>query len=213
MAQEQVRALRKYFAADDQKKFYYEGIVGRGGQATIYKVKYVRPGGDLNTARSLVLKIANPKRGSDVQETIREKEILMDLRGCKHIVRCIVGPGDSLAPASAERNWAWIYLDRIENGTLTGFMNRAKQNGMVRLPNRVLWPIFLCLVRACIAMAWPRNAEDLNESIVRTLAPPSGLTHNDIHGDNLLFGSYLDHPEHGRTPILKLIDFGLAARM
>ncbi|KAI1205326.1 uncharacterized protein F4807DRAFT_464804 [Annulohypoxylon truncatum] len=62
-------------------------------------------------------------------------------------------------------------------------------------------------------MAWPRDAQDVNESTARTPARPTGLSHNDVHGGNIMFGSFMDHPEHGRTPILKLLDFGLATRI
>ncbi|KAI2465731.1 hypothetical protein F4781DRAFT_408091 [Annulohypoxylon bovei var. microspora] len=212
MSERQWRRIKRYFDADPQRKFRLEGLQGRGGQGSIYKVKFVAPGTSIDTARALVVKIADPERGSDVEGLKKEKEILQALRGCKHIVRCIVGPNDPLAPAEEDLGWAWVYLDRVENGTLTEFMTRMKEAGVNRLPNRMLWPLFLCMIRACIAMAWPRDEENVNESTARTPARPSGLSHNDVHGGNLLFGSILDHPEHSRTPIMKLLDFGLAAR-
>ncbi|KAI1101466.1 hypothetical protein F4804DRAFT_315828 [Jackrogersella minutella] len=77
----------------------------------------------------------------------------------------------------------------------------------------MLWTMFLCMVRTCIAMAWPWDAVDENETTMRDPSAPSGLVHNDFHGGNLVFGPFLDSPEHTRTPILKLLDFGLAARL
>ncbi|KAI1454256.1 kinase-like domain-containing protein [Annulohypoxylon moriforme] len=213
MSERQWRRIKRYFDADPRRRFRLEGFHGRGGQGSVYKVKYVRPGTSSDTARALVLKIADPERSSDVQGLRREKEILMRLQGCKHIVRCRVGPEDPLAPAEEELGWAWVYLDQIENGTLIGFMQRLKEATLMRLPNRMLWTMFLCMIRSCIAMAWPRDEEDVNESTRRTPSRPTGLSHNDVHGGNIMFGSFMDHPEHTRTPILKLLDFGIAGRI
>ncbi|KAI1500374.1 hypothetical protein F5X99DRAFT_429488 [Biscogniauxia marginata] len=58
-------------------------------------------------------------------------------------------------------------------------------------------------------MAWPRDAPDENEKSVKEGAP-LGLTHEDIHGGNFMFGPLMEGPEHSTTPILKLIDFGLS---
>ncbi|OTB07671.1 hypothetical protein M426DRAFT_242319 [Hypoxylon sp. CI-4A] len=90
-------------------------------------------------------------------------------------------------------------------------MVRAKELGIRTLPNRMMWLLFLCLIRACIAIAWPhKNSPDENETAALAFAWPTGLAHNDIHGDNLMFGSFMDAPEHVLTPVLKLLDFGLA---
>ncbi|RYP70725.1 hypothetical protein DL769_004875 [Monosporascus sp. CRB-8-3] len=106
---------------------------------------------------------------------------------------------DPLAPTADELGWAWIYLDILENGTLRTFMERSKIMGLNGLPN---------LIRSCIGMAWPRKADNENETTMRQLPTSTGITHNDVHSDNFMFGPYMDNPEHDIFPILKLLDFG-----
>ncbi|KAI1205327.1 uncharacterized protein F4807DRAFT_288299 [Annulohypoxylon truncatum] len=79
MPERQYMRLKRYFDADPQRKFRLEGLHGRGGQGSIYKVKFVAPGTNIESARALVVKIADPERGSDVAGLRREKDILMVL--------------------------------------------------------------------------------------------------------------------------------------
>ncbi|RYP73351.1 hypothetical protein DL770_007801 [Monosporascus sp. CRB-9-2] len=202
------KRLEKYFEGDAEKRFQLENRHGKGGQASVYKVKYTRPGYRSAIPRFLVLKLADPEKKSDVEGLRKEKAILQRLQGCKHIARMRNTTNDPLASAADELGWAWIYLDLLENGTLRTFMERSKAAGLNSLPNRLLWRIFLCMVRSCIGMAWPRRADNDNETTMRQLPTSTGITHNDIHGDNFMFGPYLDNPEHDISPILKLLDFG-----
>ncbi|KAI2618400.1 kinase-like domain-containing protein [Hypoxylon sp. NC1633] len=208
---DQAAVIQTYFQRDAEQRFVLEGLHGRGGQGSIYKVKVLRSEIQRTPPRMLVVKIADPHRGSDVEGLMKERSILQSMKGCRHIVHIRNGPNDPLAPAAEELGWAWIYLDELENGTLASFMERAKNAGFLHLPNRVMWRIFMCMVRACIAMAWPGNDPNNNETATsRPNTKPSGLVHNDIHGGNLMFGPFMEHPEHSRTPILKLLDFGLS---
>ncbi|KAI1758779.1 kinase-like domain-containing protein [Hypoxylon sp. FL1150] len=210
--QSRVATIETYFANDSEARFRLEGQIGKGGQGTIYKLKYLKPrAGSLS--RSLVVKIADPAKGSDVEGLAREKRILQRLQNCRHIVRMRNSLADPLAPAAQEQGWEWIYLDTLENGTLSTFMGRLKRAGHNSLPNRLLWTVFLCMIRACIAMAWPSENPDASETAARQAGSPTGIAHNDIHGANFVFGSFERDAEHFTTPIMKLIDFGLAARI
>ncbi|RYP66623.1 hypothetical protein DL771_007692 [Monosporascus sp. 5C6A] len=202
------KRLETYFERDAEKRFQLESRHGQGGQASVYKVKYTRPGCGSATPRFLVLKLADPEKKSDVEGLRKEKAILQRLQGCKHIARMRNATNDPLAPAADELGWAWIYLDILENGTLRTFMQRSKAAGLNSLPNRLLWRIFLCMVRSCIGMAWPRRADHENETTRRRLPTSTGITHNDVHSDNFMFGPYMDSPEHDISPVLKLLDFG-----
>ncbi|XXH01938.1 hypothetical protein Hte_008301 [Hypoxylon texense] len=54
-------------------------------------------------------------------------------------------------------------------------------------------------------MAWPEARENLSDE------PPSRIVHGDMHPRNVLLGEPPMDEEHTFTPILKLIDFGLAS--
>ena len=64
-------------------------------------------------------------------------------QGCKHLAQMRNPPDDPLNPAAAQ-GWAWIYMDAIDNGTLTDFIARWSHMGSNSLPNRLLWRIFMC---------------------------------------------------------------------
>ncbi|RYP10776.1 hypothetical protein DL765_007987 [Monosporascus sp. GIB2] len=196
------KRLETYFEGDTEKRFQLENRHGQGGQASVYKVKYTRPGCGNAIPRFLVLKLADPEKKSDVEGLRREKAILRRLQGCKHIARMRNATNDPLAPAEDELGWAWIYLDILENGTLRTFMERSKAAGLNSLPNRLLWRIFMC------SMAWPRRADNENETTMRQLPISTRITHNDVHSDNFMFGPYMENPEHDISPVLKLLDFG-----
>ncbi|KAI1417337.1 kinase-like domain-containing protein [Hypoxylon sp. FL1857] len=208
----QIQTIQNYFNSD--RRFTLEGFHGQGGQGSVYKVKFTPPGGN-GLGRALVMKIADPLRNSDVQGLTREKEILWMLRNCRHIAHMHESTTeDPLHPAAGDLGWAWIYLDRLDNGTLNNFLLRVKEAGVTRLPNRLLWVLFLCLIRGCIAMAWPSDNPEMNETTRgHPPPPPSGIAHFDLHGENVMFGHFIDHPEHSLTPILTMIDFGLALRV
>ncbi|KAI0550330.1 hypothetical protein F4679DRAFT_207622 [Xylaria curta] len=119
-------------------------------------------------------------------------------------------------------------MEYLENGTIETLLQRRRAAGLGRLPNRVLWAIFLCLVRACSAMAYPpptlpssrtpkndKRREGLPADAGRRA--PGSLVHGDMNLGNLMFSDDVNPPtfldqqrEHNLVPILKLIDFGEA---
>ncbi|KAI0455932.1 hypothetical protein F5B21DRAFT_523154 [Xylaria acuta] len=149
-----------------------------------------------------------------------EKKWLKVLRWSKHIVNDVTPTKDPLArqfPGIRSHHMDidnWIYLEWLENGTLKRFVDRAIQLE-IRLPNRLLWRFFLCLIRMCIAMGWPaEKPEEEDPEPVTEIAKGrarGGLIHGDMHDQNIMFGNFIpDDPdmEHTITPILKLIDLG-----
>ncbi|KAI0010575.1 hypothetical protein F4779DRAFT_304206 [Xylariaceae sp. FL0662B] len=132
------------------------------------------------------------------------------LRGAEHIGQLIPLPGNNggmgLRPL--------IALEHIPNGTLRLFRTRLRRKKL-RPSNRLLWHIFLCLARQCVAMAYPpqggRNAPLVRETIQATR--PDTIVQASSHLDNFLFGDqYTGDPEHGFVPIVKMIDFGRGRR-
>ncbi|KAK8044596.1 hypothetical protein PG993_004620 [Apiospora rasikravindrae] len=109
-----------------------------------------------------------------------------------------------------------LVMEYLANGDLGQMYYRTVKYDLV-VPNRVLWSILLCLVRACIAMAYPgkadKNAEPCREEIPSDGTPPSNIEHGDLHMGNIMIGDFArpsSEGEHGLVPVLKLIDFGMA---
>ncbi|KAI1266514.1 hypothetical protein F5Y18DRAFT_425758 [Xylariaceae sp. FL1019] len=105
-------------------------------------------------------------------------------------------------------------LEFLEGGTLRKFINSCLDKA-TDVPVRLQWRIWLCMVRQCVAMAYPPQLPlDDNRSIRETIIDGQEicrLTQNSGHSDNFLF-SLPQGPEdtehHFGMPVLKLIDFG-----
>ncbi|CAJ2504394.1 Uu.00g117880.m01.CDS01 [Anthostomella pinea] len=153
----------------------------------------------------------------------REKSVL----GAKHIVKLADVPRDPLAqtfvglPRLPLNDGMYVYMEWIENGSLDRLITRIRRQGLEILPNRILWRFIMCLIRMCIAMAWPppRPAGDNPQPVLEHVNPnidPSGLVQDDFHPGNIMLGSLEDdpgEPEHSLVPILKLIDFGISKEL
>ncbi|KAI0878149.1 hypothetical protein GGS24DRAFT_487448 [Hypoxylon argillaceum] len=108
-------------------------------------------------------------------------------------------------------------LEHLPNGTFHAVLDKLWMQQAL-IPNRMLWRIWLCLVRQCVAMAFPPNIppQSYNGQIERERIDPDReyytLTQNSSHIDNFLFGSQsswspdIDHDPG--VPVVKLIDFG-----
>ncbi|KAI1375820.1 hypothetical protein F4677DRAFT_420810 [Hypoxylon crocopeplum] len=111
-----------------------------------------------------------------------------------------------------------ILIEYLENGTLARLINRINRFSVPHIPNRLLWSIFLCLVRACVGMAFPLERPepdrlDVMNTQLETYTPGApiegGVIHNYLHVGNVMFGDFnTKHREHRLAPVLKLIDFG-----
>ncbi|KAL7628831.1 hypothetical protein AAE478_000346 [Parahypoxylon ruwenzoriense] len=153
------------------------------------------------------------------EESRKEKELLEDYKYAKHIVNIVQIKPDPMTKTRRGKRYRWkfpyFFLEYLENGTLWKFKERMENtrqilpNGQLAtfvLPNRFLWSVFLCMIKACIAMAYPppgpRNVAD---------SEPLTFSHNDMHQNNWMFGNLDPYDqEHRHIPVLKLIDFGLA---
>ncbi|KAH9909293.1 kinase-like domain-containing protein [Xylariomycetidae sp. FL2044] len=157
--------------------------------------------------RKIVIKyFSAPRRLNVVADN--EYEMLAALRGAEHIVQ-LIGEGKLLVNGNMS-----IVMEYIGHGTLQDFLSRFSASGRP-IPNRILWNIFLCLVRASIAMTYPPHGS-LNDGIERERIPDGGkpdrsIIHSDMHLLNILLGTFqpLD-AEHKFGPLVRLIDFGSA---
>ncbi|KAI1468339.1 kinase-like domain-containing protein [Daldinia caldariorum] len=102
----------------------------------------------------------------------------------------------------------FILLEYIEGGDLRMLINKIGSTtgpGQVaRIPNRVLWAMWLCLVRACVGMKYPPrkfHPERFARSDLIEDAPPArkrwrgkNMVHFDIDPSNILIGN-IERPE------------------
>jgi len=85
-----------------------------------------------------------------------------------------------------------LLLEYLPNGSLnqlTKGMRAARPRPF--LPNRLLWRIFACLVRACIGLIWPLEAGEGEQPQLEELRgeePTDAVVHGDIHGENIMIG-------------------------
>ncbi|KAI0885992.1 uncharacterized protein GGS22DRAFT_199410 [Annulohypoxylon maeteangense] len=192
-----------YFRQD--KKLLYRGMagIGRHGGALIF----AQIDENRCPVRRIIVKYSID--ATNDEDLINEAFWLEKLRGAEHI-------GQMIPLANANVNISGtgkrptLALEYIENGTMSTFLERYGAEN-VWIPNRMLWSIFLCLVRQEIAMAWPpRGAPNapLRREMVDFWEAPTALTQNSPHRRNLVIGNFDDTAEHSIVPRIHLIDFG-----
>ncbi|KAH9887504.1 kinase-like domain-containing protein [Xylariomycetidae sp. FL2044] len=187
--------LHDYFS--DARRFTLIKDLRGGATGLVRLYRETSPEGE---ARRFVLKWPNEDDEAIIGNIQNEKRWLQVLSNAEHIVRILaLGPVENLPQE------VFLIIEYLENGLLYQFLRRFGSNP---IPNRMLWSIFLCLIRASVAMAWPPGPGEPEDVRVDT---PSALTHWDMHDMNLMFGRHdAASSEHRLVPILKLIDFDLA---
>ncbi|KAI1657288.1 hypothetical protein F4813DRAFT_360962 [Daldinia decipiens] len=196
--QNKATSLKNAFAKD--RRFQTIGLIANGSYGFTMRVQIKDP--TLPGLENIVVKHINGARGSRTN-LAAERKHLEALQDNLHIVRLINIPDNPLSGRVDRRDW--IILEWLEYGELRSFITKSRImiGRGVRLPNRLLWRFFTCLVRCCIAMAWPDSGEEVQRDVEL-----SGIVHGDLHQGNILLGEPPQDDEHGFTPILKLIDFG-----
>ncbi|KAK8069032.1 hypothetical protein PG994_005648 [Apiospora phragmitis] len=226
--------IRDHFNSQ-QPRFVYEDVAGRGSFGITYRVREKLPGGGQKDGTSRRLAV---KRALDGEEDVLRNEIrwLKELAGSAHIVRIVAshdgvkkqgpvarfvrklslrGSRGNVKDSLVGLQGPVLMMEYLENGDLAQLYYMTIKYGLV-VPNRVLWSVLLCLVRAFIAMAYPRkadeNAEPCLEEIPGEGTQPLNLDHGDLHMGNVMIGDIASPSgdEHELVPILKLIDFGQA---
>ncbi|KAF2965723.1 hypothetical protein GQX73_g7847 [Xylaria multiplex] len=154
----------------------------------------------------------------------KEKRLLKMFHGCQHIVDVIEIDNDPLTRTFTTITHGleapnWFFEEYLENGSLTKFLERFLAHHVkehegnanpppAQLPNRMLWNIFLCLVKMVVGMTWPGGQSNLYPEKLMVDQPLRSFQHGDIHDGNLMFKSKIDEDfAHSILPGLKLIDF------
>ncbi|KAH9904161.1 hypothetical protein F4778DRAFT_734261 [Xylariomycetidae sp. FL2044] len=182
---------------------------------------------DRPVLRRLCVKRAMGPLGEDLlRDEIRTHQ---ELNGSMHLVSLIAYRDDDqgVAPNLASRSLPpvpessgdfleglagpTIVTEYLENGVWNTFLWRLKGRD-TPISNRVLWALYLCAIRACIALAYPRRLQPDRETILEEIpqgVQPSNWLHGDLHDNNIMFGNVNpDVQEHTLIPALKMIDFG-----
>ncbi|KAK8003939.1 hypothetical protein PG989_003658 [Apiospora arundinis] len=196
--------LRQHFSSP-RGVLTFQRFISKGGNgfAALLQDNRISPPKPFILKRSL--------HDDDLFQILNEIKTLRILRGAAHIVQLMDGcdrnfddpnlPGPSIA------------MEYLENGSFGAFLQRCI-TAQVRVPNRVLWCIMLCLIRANVAMTWPPRGKELEPEKLETVSQrtaPTPYAHNDLHLENIMFGNMdPDVAEHSMFPRLKLIDFGTA---
>ncbi|KAI1319414.1 kinase-like domain-containing protein [Xylariaceae sp. FL0255] len=227
-ARQALEEVQEYFSGYPRYKFEKEA--GKGAQGIA--VCFSDTGENQNGWKKFIVKVQYSK--GDLE---KEAGHLQRLRWAKHIVSIFkLDPNPFTLPhlTASPFQRPYIFQEYLENGTLSDLADRYSMLRGGRLPNRILWAVFFCLVRSITALAYPPGdpnigprypSEKLSETVpLDTNSYPAGsLVHGDIHTKNIMFGEIErpsfnpQHPrpifEHERIPIVKLIDFGSAKNM
>ncbi|KAI1074578.1 kinase-like domain-containing protein [Whalleya microplaca] len=213
-AKKETRRIKRYFRHRNTplRRFTLEEVMGHGADGVVCKIKFTHGIWPFRRTERYAIKRALSR---DQDHAIaREIRLLRSFRGALHIVQPFRLRSKYRDPLDSAPGRT-LMMQLLENGSLHTFLTRCQTTGRP-LPNRFLLRVFMCLVRSCIAMAWPprkpRGARATTErppSDPARLQQASHIRHGDMHFGNLMFGG-LDEEEHSVIPVLKLIDFGRA---
>ncbi|KAI1423340.1 kinase-like domain-containing protein [Xylaria sp. FL1777] len=213
--------IETYFATD--KFWEYERTLGHGSFGLVVLLSQKGRG---SAGFRMVVKVALQYGKNELREEI---DWLEKVNGAMHIARLIASSDPDFPNLNNNRfpPMSWVFdtlagiqgpivaMEYIDGGNLLALFYRMEEAG-VHMPNRILWSIFLCMIRACIGMAYPIGAPlTSTTSTLETIpsrTPPGPLKHNDIALRNMMVGTAVEEGEHKIGTVFKLIDFGMAHR-
>ncbi|KAI1378032.1 hypothetical protein F4677DRAFT_33026 [Hypoxylon crocopeplum] len=187
-------------------RLQYAGVAGLGTHGGALLFREWAEG--YNSSRRIIVKYSLDEESDE--HLRNESKCLEYLRGAEHIAQLISLPETELNVSGTGKR-PTIALEFMHHGDGVRFRMKMDELDYEVAPSRLLWRMFLCLVRQMVAMAYPPrggpNAPVSREEI-RISETRFGLSQNSPHLGNVVFGDLSDDIEHKLTPILKLIDFG-----
>ncbi|KAI2462969.1 hypothetical protein F4781DRAFT_437910 [Annulohypoxylon bovei var. microspora] len=214
------------------------GVLGNGANGVVYRIPRVAEG----QIKRFAVKIApndvdlggikpwdeDDETPDEIQSLLREKLRPKRFRNGLHVMKPFDMPDEPLARTpdgvAPHRMRDWIFTEHAENGAArTPIARHREQYEEEQLPSRLLRRLRMCLIRACIEMAYydaAQHGQPADPTTATLESPgsiaPGPLAHQDLGSHNVVVGAAtLDDgaPEHDATPIPKLIDFGEAGEL
>ncbi|KAK8122364.1 hypothetical protein PG984_011034 [Apiospora sp. TS-2023a] len=142
---EAAKNIQLYFDRDG--RYATECFVGNGALGHVYKLKTTN---EAETRRFIVKIPFEAREGVLVRSRrnfLTEEAGLKALQAAMHVVKLFGIPDDPLdnpiPQGAVSIVKGWVYMERLENGTLEQFITRAKGRS-ASLPNRLIWRLLMC---------------------------------------------------------------------
>ncbi|KAI3321889.1 kinase-like protein [Xylariaceae sp. AK1471] len=243
-ASRQLEAYAKYIQHHFETARYweYEKKLGSGSYGMAVLLKQKGTFGGLLARQRMAVKFALPLGVRELQEELKwlkrlggARHIVRMLASCDDLAKAVDNrkqrssnfarrvlarfqrlggvPPKTAFDSLAGLQGPAVALEYLENGDLYS-LTKKLENRKRDVPNRILWSVFLCLVRACIGMAYPIGRPEGTPSILETIptdgTQPLNIVHRDIAARNIMVGPGEELKEHHIGHLFKLIDFGAA---
>ncbi|KAL5873724.1 hypothetical protein ACKVWH_009356 [Pyricularia oryzae] len=229
VADERITPMRNSLAAAG---FEFEKFLGVGGHGLAALFRCVDR---LGQTRRVVVKMdLHQQRASSDFGVAREKNLLTKMTGRMHILQRV--SLDRLRANMLSSDPRTRALDESDDIMVLEFMGKGDVYNLIctlverrlNLNSQILWQIFKCLFKGCVAMAWPdKNAPPYDGAVVSETSQglendddeyadfnePSSraIIHFDIDPCNILIGNVdANGVEHDTLPVFKIGDFGVA---
>ncbi|KAI0405768.1 kinase-like protein [Xylaria palmicola] len=229
------KRLRAGFRPFEEKGYMrYNKVLGFGGFGIVQQWEVYKPDGTFD--RTVAIKTVTRSDHKSSCDALK-REIWWNKRftGSEHLVQLVnLDPEVTRALDINNENTEGVpimVMEELGRGSLGLLLSRisamkrtnsllpVESRGIEYIPNRALWSIFLCLVRACIGMAYPsadpldRRGLNVRESIADV--PEDARGANIIHFDIDIFNTFVADPkdcgrdvEHNWAPVVKIADYG-----
>ncbi|KAI8634188.1 kinase-like protein [Xylariaceae sp. FL1651] len=165
----------------------------------------------LNGAKHIVRILASCDDVAEASKDRRASSKRLARRVQARFMRLLRVPPRTAFDSLAALQGPVLALEYLENGDMVDLLTKLHQTE-ARIPNRILWSMYLCLIRACIGLAYPIGrpigAPPITEAVPTDGTMPATLIHNDIAARNIMLGAGDGMNEHSLGHIFKLIDFG-----
>ncbi|TLS26245.1 hypothetical protein PpBr36_04951 [Pyricularia pennisetigena] len=228
-ADERITPMRNSLAAAG---FEFEKFLGVGGHGLAALFRCIDRFGQ--TRRVVVKMDLYPPSATSDFGLAGEKKLLTKLTGRMHILQRV--SLDRLRANMLSSDPRTRALDESDDILVLEFMGKGDVDKLIctlverrlKLNSQILWQIFKCLFKGCVAMAWPdKNAPQYDGAVVSEtsqgletdaeeyadFSEPSSraVIHFDIDPCNVLIGNVdINGVEHDTLPVFKIGDFGVA---